>query len=131
MAGRALWILAGGAALIGGIIYREGVNISWDDEDGSPIVIDSKGHRDDHIDPATAKALAAAIARQVRAEVRLETMDAVGDPSKEELEAAKEEVARAEAEVDRLEAAIEEQRDHAERDVAREEKRGEAGKETR
>lgn len=123
MAGRALWILAAGAALVGGLIYRDRVGVEWGDHGDRTVIIDRNGERNPRIEPATAKALAAAVGRQVRAETRLATMEAVGNPSTEELAAAEAEVARAEAEVERLEAEIERQRQSADRSVTREENR--------
>ena len=59
------------------------------------------------------------------AEARLATMDALGDPSPEELQAAKAERDRAEAEVDRIEAAIDSQAAHSDKSRLREEIRAE------
>ena len=111
MAGRAGWILAGVAALVGGLIYHDRVGVSVGDEhDGSAVVIDARGDRSAEVDPATARALAAAAARLASAEARLASMKAIGKPTEAELAAVRTERDRAEAEVDRLEADIEERR---------------------
>lgn len=124
MAGRIPWILAGAAALVGGLIYQDRIGFDWGDHTPSAVVVDVRGERAE-IDPATAKVLAAAIGQLAKAEARLATMDALGDPSPEELQAAKAERDRAEAEVDRIEAAIDSQAAHSDKSRLREEIRAE------
>lgn len=124
MAGRLAWILAGGAAIVGGMAFQGSNFIHLDDGDGDEIrravedvrpgaerdarvkvIVDGERHAD--VEAEAVKAMTSAVGRLVRAEAALAIAQAGDDP--EEIAQATERRDRARALVDKLAADIERQ----------------------
>lgn len=147
MAGRLAWILAGGAAIVGGMVIQDGDMFSFSDERidrevdreidqeidqardeaaavraGRRIVIDARSGSDRQ----AVRAMTDAVADLVKAEAALAAAQIGGDENAEEVAGARAARDRARAEVERLKAELEE-RDgsQAARDAIREQVRSE------
>ena len=122
MAGRLAWVLAGGAAIVGGMAIQDGDMLSFDRDDShidrevdaavdeatierqgrSRIVIDGRSE----IDEETVRQMTEAVADLVKAEAALAAAQVGADDDPEELAGARAQRDEARARVDRLKAAM-------------------------
>jgi hypothetical protein len=121
MAGRLAWILAGGAAIVGGMIVQDREWISFDDRSHEERVVKARearseaerlrvtvaGERDGEVDPESVRAMTRAVGDLVRTEAALALAEAGDDQA--EIGAARERRDRAKARVDELKAEIQRQ----------------------
>lgn len=141
MAGRIAWILAGGAAVVGGMMMQDRVMFGWDDHEprverhaevkvGSIVddVIDSQTDRltvvtDDgaavDVPPEVKRQMAQAVADLVRAEAALAVAD-VRDQPRDQMRAARD---RRDAARDRVDKLAEQIEDREQREDVRDSKR--------
>lgn len=142
MAGRLAWILAGGAAVVGGMAIQDG-HIFWSESDDRHIdrevdeaVDEARAERGERrividgqqVDPdeAAVRAMTDAVADLVKAEAVLAAAQIGSDEDPEEVAAAQARRDRARAEVDRLKAELQARKGSAEaRQAIREQVRSE------
>lgn len=133
MAGRLPWILAGGAAIVGGMIVQDNDWFTFDDRrhearteareardeaarEAGRLRVTVAGERKGEVDPETVRAMTEAVGDLVRTEAALALAEAGDDQA--EIRAARERRDRAKALVDELKVDIERQAEGAAADPA-------------